>query len=363
MSRSLTPKPRILGENHGSSRNNSEHSPSLMRALQSHPWRTAFAMVFALSVLWMVFAVWPEWLIDALGRKKTFVNTLLNGLTLAGLYFLVASGFTLIFGLMRNVNLAHGSMYLLGGYLGYQVSSMTGSWLLGAVAAFVALAIIGAVLQVIVFRRMQGDDLRQTLVTIGISIIAADLMLAAWGGTTYQFTPPEALFGALELPIVSTIRSSGAAVFIKYPIYRLVVLAVAIIVGIALWIFLNKTRTGMMIRAGVDDRNMLAATGVNVDLVFVLVFAIGAGLAGLAGVIGGTALSIAPGEDIRYLLASLVVVIVGGMGSISGAAIGALLIGLAEQFGLAYFPTYGVVLTFIIMIAVLAVRPQGIMGR
>jgi len=140
------------------------------------------------------------------------------------------------------------------------------------------------------------------------------------------------------------------------------VLAVAIAVGIALWLFLNRTRIGMMIRAGVNDRDMLAASGVNVQLVFALVFAIGAGLAGFAGVIGGTALSVAPGEDIRYLLASLVVVIVGGLGSVSGAAVGALLIGLAEQFGLAYFPTYGVVLTFLIMVVVLAVRPQGIMG-
>ncbi len=148
-----------------------------------------------------------------------------------------------------------------------------------------------------------------------------------------------------------------------YPLYRLAVLVMAIVIGVALWLFLNRTRIGMMIRAGVDDRGMLSATGVNVHVVFATVFALGAGLAGLAGVIGGTALSIAPGEDVRYLLASLVVVIVGGMGSIAGAAVGALLIGLAEQIGLAYFPTYGVVLTFVIMVVVLAVRPQGIMGR
>ncbi|QDG77593.1 branched-chain amino acid ABC transporter permease [Labrenzia sp. PHM005] len=334
-----------------------------MTLWREHPWRVSFAILSACVLVWLVLAVWPEWVKDVLGHKKTFVNTLFNGLTLAGLYFLVASGFTLIFGLMRNVNLAHGSMYLLGGYLGYEVAEYTGNWIMGAVAAFAVLAVLGAVLQVAVFQRMQGDDLRQTLVTIGISIIAADLMLAAWGGTTYQFAPPEALFGAVELPIISTIRSFGQEVYIKYPFYRLFVLMAAIAIGIALWLFLNRTRTGMMIRAGVDDRSMLAATGVNVDLVFVFVFAIGAGLAGLAGVIGGTALSIAPGEDVRYLLASLVVVIVGGMGSITGAAIGAMLIGLAEQFGLAYFPTYGVVLTFIIMIAVLAIRPQGIMGR
>ncbi len=316
-----------------------------------------------LVLVWLIFAVWPDWLKEFLGRKKTFVNTLFNGLTLAGLYFLVASGFTLIFGLMRNVNLAHGSMYLFGGYIGYEVAQASANWLLGAGVAFVTLAAVGALLQVAVFRRMPGDDLRQTLVTIGISIIAADLMLAGWGGTTYQFAVPESLFGAVQLPIISTIKSSGQVVFIKYPFYRIFVLIVAVAIGIALWLFLNRTRMGMMIRAGVDDRAMLSASGVNVDLVFVFVFAIGAGLAGLAGVVGGTALSIAPGEDVRYLLASLVVVIVGGMGSITGAAIGALLIGLAEQFGLAYFPTYGVVLTFVIMIAVLAIRPQGIMGR
>jgi branched-chain amino acid transport system permease protein len=149
----------------------------------------------------------------------------------------------------------------------------------------------------------------------------------------------------------------------KYPLYRLAVLGSAIAIGVALWLLLNRTRIGMMIRAGVDDRAMLSASGVNVQMVFVAVFAIGAGLAGFAGVVGGTALSIAPGEDVRYLLASLVVVIVGGMGSITGAAVGALLIGLAEQIGLAYFPTYAVVFTFVIMVIVLAVRPQGIMGR
>ena len=293
---------------------------------------------------------------------KLFLLTIMNGLTLAALYFLVASGFTLVFGLMRNVNLAHGSLYLLGGYIGYEVAEASGSWFLGLAVAFLAMAASGALMQVLIFRRMEGDDLRQTLVTLAISIIAADLMLAVWTGTTYQFAPPEWLFGAATLPVVSVVKASGEPVFIKYPIYRLTVLAVAVAVGIGLWLFLNRTRIGMMIRAGVNDRQMLAASGVNVQLLFALVFAIGAGLAGFAGVVGGTALSIAPGEDVRYLLASLIVVIVGGLGSVTGAAIGALLIGLAEQFGLAYFPTYGVVLTFLILVVVLAVRPQGIMG-
>lgn len=323
----------------------------------------AAGVLLAAVLLWLVFAVWPEWLVAALGRKKVFVTTLFNGLTLAGLYFLVASGFTLVFGLMRNVNLAHGSLYLLGGYIGYEVSEATGSWLLAVAASFCAVGLAGAALQAGVFARMQDDELRQSLVTIGISIVAADLMLAAWSGTTYQIAIPEALFGAVTLPVVSAVKSSGELVFLKYPAIRLAVLAIAVAVGCGLWLLLHHTRVGMMIRAGVDDRAMLAAAGVNVNAVFMAVFALGAGLAGLAGVIGGSALSIAPGEDVRYLLASLVVVIVGGMGSIGGAALGALLIGLAEQFGLAYFPTYGVVLTFLIMIAVLAVRPQGIWGR
>ena len=283
---------------------------------------------------------------------KLFLLTFLNGLTLAALYFLVASGFSLVFGLMRNVNLAHGSLYLLGAYIGYSAIQWTGSWYLGVVAGFLAMALVGLLLQVLIFRHMEGQDMRQTMVTIGISIVLADLMLWIWSGNTYQFEAPEVLTAVVPLPLVKL-----------YPMYRLVILGASIAIGIGLWLFLNKTPIGMMIRAGVDDRAMLAATGVNVPLVFAVTFAIGAGLAGFAGVVGGTALSIAPGEDVRYLLASLIVTIVGGMGSIVGAAIGALLIGMAEQFGLAYSPTYGVVYTFLIMVLVLAFRPQGIMGK
>jgi len=331
--------------------------------MRKHQAVMAGAVLLAAVLAWMFLAVWPAWLVGLLGAKKIFVITVFNGITVAGLYFLVASGFTLVFGLMRNVNLAHGSLYLFGAYIGYDVATYSGSWLLGVVAGFLAGAVVGVLLQVFVFRRMEGDDLRQTLVTIGISIVAADLMLWFWTGQTYQFTVPSWLDGAVATPIVTAVKSNGAVVTMMYPLYRLAVLAVAVGIGLALWFFLNRTRVGMMIRAGVDDRGMLAATGVNTHLVFAIVFGIGAGLAGLAGVVGGTALSVSPGEDVRYLLASLVVVIVGGMGSITGAAIGALIVGLAEQIGLAYFPTYGVVLTFVIMVAVLAVRPQGLMAR
>jgi branched-chain amino acid transport system permease protein len=144
---------------------------------------------------------------------------------------------------------------------------------------------------------------------------------------------------------------------------RLSLIVVAAAIGLLLWLFLTRTRIGMMIRAGVDDRSMLQASGVNVHLLFAVTFGLGAGLAGIAGVVGGTVLSIAPGEDLRFLLASLIVVIVGGMGSVAGSALGALLIGLAEQYGLAYTPTYGVVYTFVILVLVLAIRPQGLLGR
>jgi branched-chain amino acid transport system permease protein len=320
-------------------------------AMNRPVWILALVVLVALFA-WLFLAAWPDWLVNAIGAKKIFANTIFNGVTLAGLYFLVASGFTLVFGLLRNVNLAHGSLYLLGAYVGWMVGEYTDSWLLAVAAGFLFAALMGLLLQIGVFRYMHGEDLRQTMATIALSIIAADIALWLWGGQIYQFDPPRWIIGSTALPIVG-----------KFATYRLILLAMAIVIGLALWWFLARTRVGMMIRAGVDDRAMLSASGVNVQMVFAITFAIGAGLAGFAGVVGGTALSIAPGEDTRYLLASLVVVIVGGMGSVSGAALGAVLVGLAEQFGLAYAPTYGVVFTFVIMTLVLAFRPHGILGR
>ncbi|MEM7238882.1 MAG: branched-chain amino acid ABC transporter permease [Pseudomonadota bacterium] len=329
-----------------------------------HPIWTAILAIVAAVLIWMIFAIWPAWLIDMIGRKKIFLNALFNGITLGGLYFLVASGFTLIFGLMRNVNLAHGSLYLLGGYIGYVFADWTGNWLIAFPAAFLIVGAFGILLQLFVFRRMEGQDLRQTLVTIGISIVMADLMLWVWGGDFYNIGAPSWLNGPLETFFVTGVkRSSGDLIFLKYPMVRIVIFFAAVVIGVGMWLLLNRTRIGMLIRAGVDDRDMLSATGARIQLVFLGVFAFGAGLAGIAGVVGGTFQSVAPGEDVRFLLASLVVVIVGGMGSIPGAAIGALLIGLAEQFGSVYFPTYAVVLTFLIMVVVLAFRPQGLLGR
>ena len=295
-----------------------------------------------------IFSIWA-----IADNTRLYFVTLLNSLTLASLYFIVAAGFTLVFGLMRNVNLAHGSLYLLGGYVGYIVAEKTGWWILALAAGFLSAAIVGLLIQFVILRRMQGEDLRQTMVTIGLSIVIADLLLWTFTGEVHQMEAPDWLRGPLRgLPLVNA-----------YSAYRLSLLAFGIVIGVGLWLFLNRTRIGMMIRAGVDDRGMLAASGVNVNLLFAITFAIGAGLAGLGGVIGAVELSMVPGEDIRLLLASLVVVIVGGMGSVVGAALGAVILGLAETYGLAYAPTYSVVFTFVILVIVLAFRPRGILGR
>jgi branched-chain amino acid transport system permease protein len=328
-----------------------------------HPvWSAVIALALAVF-LWLVLAPWTPGMEDAMGRKRVFLNAVFSGITLGALYFLVAAGFTLIFGLMRNVNLAHGSLYLLGGYIGYEVAEATGMWLLAFPVVFVLIAALGLLLQHQVFRRMEGQELRQTMVTIGLSIVLADIMLWIWGGQSYTIFLPEWLSGPMTLPIISGVDRSGETVFLRYPMVRIAILVAAIVIGVAMWLVLNKSRLGMLIRAGVDDRDMLTATGIRIQYVFLAVFGFGAGMAGMAGIVGGSFQSLSPGEDTRFLLASLVVVIVGGMGSIPGAALGALIIGLAEQMGLVYAPTYSVVFTFLIMAVVLAFRPQGLLGR
>ena len=209
---------------------------------------------------------------------------------------------------------------------------------------------------------MEGQDLRQTLVTIG-HLDRARRPHAVGLGRRLLPDPDARLAQRPGASCRSSPRCAATASssILHYPLVRLVIFVAAVVIGVLMWLALNRTRIGMLIRAGVDDRDMLSATGVRIQLVFVAVFAFGAGLAGFAGVVGGTFQSLQPGEDIKILLASLVVVIVGGMGSIPGAALGALLIGLAEQFGSVYMPTYAVVLTFLIMVVVLAFRPQGLL--
>ncbi len=277
----------------------------------------------------------------------------LNGLTLAAVYFLVASGLTLIFGLMRVITMAHGTSFLLGGYIGYVVARESGNWFLGAAVAAVGVGVLGLLIHQLLIRRFQDDDMRVALVTLGVSLIGTDLMLAAFGGTATQVPVDADLqVATVQLPFVG-----------PYPLLRLLVLGVAIAIGVLLALGISRTRFGAVVRAGVDDAQMTAATGVNVPVVFAVIFALGSALAGLAGVVGGTLFPLMPGQDGTYLLFSLVVVIVGGMGSIPGAAIGSALVGLVSQFTLVYAPTYSLVCTFALMVVVLAIRPQGIMGR
>jgi branched-chain amino acid transport system permease protein len=292
--------------------------------VKRHPLWTLIILVLVAAFLWLILAPWPAELEAALGRKRIFLNALLGGVTLGALYFLVASGFPVV---------------------------------------FIIVGIVGLLMQRFIFAKMEGEELRQTLVSIGLSIVIADLLLWWWGGQSYTILAPEFLRGPMELPLISAMNATtGEPIWIRYPSVRIWILAAAIVIGVAMWLVLNRTALGMLIRAGVDDREMLAASGVRIHLVFLAVFVFGAGLAGVAGIIGGTFQSLSPGEDTRFLLASLVVVIVGGMGSIVGAALGALIIGVTEQVGLVYAPTYSVVFTFLIMAAVLAFRPQGLLG-
>ncbi|MCY7412023.1 MAG: branched-chain amino acid ABC transporter permease [Salinibacterium sp.] len=211
---------------------------------------------------------------------------------------------------------------------------------------------MGLLIHQVLIRRFQDDDMRVALITLGVSLIGTDQMLAIFGGTATQVALPLELQIGVGLPLVG-----------QYPLVRILILVIAIVVGVALTLFIARTRFGSIVRAGVDDSQMTSATGVNVRVVFAAIFVLGSALAGFAGVVGGTLFPLLPGQDGAYLLFSLVVVIVGGMGSIPGAAIGASLVGLVSQFALVYAPTYSLVLTFALMVVVLALRPQGILGR
>lgn len=313
-----------------------------------------------LALLVLLFAI--AWVIAHAfgpgGNVPQFIIVALNGLSLAGLYFIVASGFTLIFGLMRVVNMAHGSLYLLGGYLALRMAQhqALNYWLALLVGAL-AIGLFGFVMQQVFLRWNQGQDLRQALITIALSVVLADQMIPYFGASAVTISAPEGLAGSVRLGLYD----------IHYPTFRLVVLGLAILIGVTLWYGINHTRLGMIIRAGVDDRAMTSALGFNVQAVFAVTFFIGALLAGLGGVLGGTMIALAPGQDASFLLSSLVVVIVGGMGSLGGALVGALALGMVDQLSGVYLPAgyanFSILLTFALLVFVLATRPTGLFGR
>ena len=276
---------------------------------------------------------------------------ILNGLTFAALLFIVASGFTLIFGLLRIVNLAHGALYLFGGLVGYTIASRTGSFVLGAVSAMVFVAALGVVLDQGLLRFVRGVELRQVLLTLGVAFVLNDIGLVIWGGDTYTMPVPEVLRGATRLGTIF------------YPKYRLFVLALGVVIFILLRLLLNKTRLGALIRAGVDDPEMVEAMGINIRRVFLGTFMLGSALAGLGGAVGGAFLTLYPSADAEILVFSLAVVIIGGRGSLAGAAVGALLVGLLNSIGQVLFPELAYFVIFGPMALILAFRPLGLFGK
>ena len=276
----------------------------------------------------------------------------INGVSLAALLFLLASGFTLSFGLMRVVNMAHGAYYLLGGYIGLSVARATGSFAAALVVGGLAVVVLGLAVDRFLLRRTGENHLAQVLLTVGVAFVIGDVALRIWGGDFLKVPLPVSLRGAMELP--------GGLV---YPTYRVALILLGTVVGALLWILYRKTQIGAVVRAGVDDREQVAATGINVDRLFVMVSALASFLAGMAGVAGGAFLTLYPGAEWEILVYALVVVIVGGLGSLGGAMIGALVVGLLDAYGRWLLPEFSYFVLFAPMALLLLVRPRGIAGK
>lgn len=276
----------------------------------------------------------------------------INGVSLAALLFLLASGFTLSFGLMRIVNMAHGAYYLFGGYVGYTVGQATGSFVAAILTGGLAVSLLGLFIDRFLIRRTGENHLAQVLLTVGIAFVIGDVALSIWGGDNLKVQIPISLRGAVELP--------GG---MMYPSYRLVLIAIGVVVGILLWLLYHRTQLGAVVRAGVDDREMVGATGINVGLLFILVSALASFLAGVAGVVGGAFLTLYPGAEWEILVFALVVVIVGGLGSLEGAMIGALIVGLLDAYGRWLLPEFSYFVLFGPMAVLLLLRPTGIFGK
>jgi len=281
----------------------------------------------------------------------TFVLHVMNGVTYGALLFLLASGFTLIFGLMRITNMSHGGLYLVGGYIGLTVLRATGSFLLALPAAGVAIGLLGLAEERFLLRRIRNQTLPEVLLTLGVAFVLGDLSLAIWGGDPLTIRVPGFLGQSVNL------------FGITYPIFRLFMVMVGVIIAVGLWYLQDRTMLGAVIRAGVDDRDMVEAMGIDIKQVFNRVFALGAVLAGLAGVFGGAFLALYPGADSEILLQAVVVVILGGPGSLLGAVVGSLLVGLIYAFAVALTPDLLYFSLFAPMVLVLASRPYGLLGR
>ncbi len=297
------------------------------------------------------------------------VEQVLNGVQFGVMLFLMAAGLTLIFGVMGLINLAHGSLYMIGAFAAAWTAGATGSFLLGLAAALAAAALVGALVEMVVIRRLYAaDHLDQVLATFALILIFSEGTRWIFGSFPLYLDVPEALAGPVTLP--------GG---IDYPLYRLMLIGVGLAVAAGLWALIERTRLGMQIRAGENDREMIAALGVDISKLYTLVFALGAALAGLAGALVGTLQSVQVGMGEPVLILAFVVIVIGGIGSIKGAFIGALLVGLTDTLGGIFLPElFGLFMApataqqlgaslasmaiYILMSAVLVFRPTGLFG-
>lgn len=275
----------------------------------------------------------------------------INGVSFAALLFLLASGFTLSFGLMRVVNMAHGAYYLLGGYIGLTLAQRTGSFTLAIIGGGAAVVVFGFLVDRLLIRRTGENHLAQVLLTVGVAFVVGDVALAIWGGDNLKIPVPPFLRGAVELP--------GG---MYYPKYRFVLIFFGVLVGAVLWLLYRKTQIGAVVRAGVDDREQVSATGINIDRLFVITSGLASFLAGIAGVVGGAFLTLYPGAEWEILVYALVVVIVGGLGSLEGAMIGALIVGLLDAYGRWLLPEFSYFVLFGPIALLMLFRPRGLFG-
>lgn len=275
----------------------------------------------------------------------------LNGLSYGLLLFLLAAGLSLIFGLMGVINMAHGSFFMLGAYLGYTIIKTTGNFIAGVLGAALALALAGIMLERLFFRKLYRMELKQVLLSFGLTYIFMDMAKSIWGGTPRSLPTPAWLEGSLAV--------MGGA----FPLYRLALVAIGLGVALALWLFLERTRTGVIIRAGVDDKQMVEAMGINIRGYFTGIFALGAFLAAFGGVIGGPIIGVYPGLDFEVLVLALVIVVVGGLGTLKGAFWGSIIIGFIEAFAKMIFPNYSIMTIYVAMVLILLFKPAGLFGK
>lgn len=283
----------------------------------------------------------------------TFLIQVLNGVQYGMLLFLVASGLTLIFGIMGIINLAHGSFYMVGAYLAFSLTGLIGNFWLALVVGVIAALFLGAALEWLLMKPLYArDHLDQVLLTYGLILVFEELRSLAWGDDVHGVSVPESL--AFSFPLTDTL---------SYQAYRLAMSAVCLAIAFGMYWLIQRTRLGMMIRAGSVDRNMVQSLGIDVGLLYRLVFALGVALAALAGMLAAPVSSVFPGMGGQVLIVSFVVVVIGGLGSVKGALVAALVIGLADTFGKVLAPQIAGMIVYLLMAAVLLWRPQGIFGK